>query len=143
MNRIQKTRKVTGTAEHEYARKVVKKFSEKELFELPIGEKLARMTIQRSIQDVIAECDIAFCPHCKFVDGLETINADDPLRAALDFARENDVTCFVQYDKYYAIVPSFKSDMKGWIDAVNAWDRIRLERGEQDDRAVVLLQIRQ
>ena len=105
-----------------------REFSEKELFELPVEEKLARMTRQRSIQDVIAECDIAFCQYGKFVDGLETVNADDPLRAALDHARENDVKCFMQYDKYYGIVPSFKTDMKGWGDAFNVWDQMRLER---------------
>ena len=120
-------RKITGTAEHEYAKKVCEAFTEKELFELPIAEKMAKMTIQRTIADVISECDIAFCPYTKLVEGIESVMSDDPLKSALDHARENDVTCFAQYDKYYAIVPSFKSDMKGWIDAFTAWDRMRME----------------
>lgn len=128
MSKSRTIRRVTGTAEQEYAKKVCGEFTEKELFELPIAEKLAAMTIQRTILDVIAECDIAFCPHGKFVGALETINTDDPLKAALDHARENDVNCFVQYDKYYTIVPSFKSDMKGWINSFNLWDRIQMER---------------
>ena len=121
-------RVITSAAEQAYAQEVVEKFSEKELFELPLGEKLAAMTIQRSIQDVIAECDIAFCPYGKVVEGIEYIMSDDPLKATLNHARKNDATCFAQYDKYYAIVPSFKSDMKGWINSFNAWDRMRMER---------------
>lgn len=111
-----------------HGRKVCKQFSEKELFELPVEAKLARMTLQRTVDEVAAECDIAFCEHCKFVEQLETRNSDDPLRAALDHARENDVTCFVQYGDYFGKVPSFKSDMKGWIDAFKVWDQMRLER---------------
>lgn len=127
MSEKRTVRSVTTEADREYGRKVCSEFTVQELFELPIAEKLVRMTVQRTIQDVIAECDIAFCPYCKFVEGIESVMSDDPLRAALDHARENDVTCFAQYDKYYAIVPSFKSDMKGWIDAVQVWDQMRME----------------
>lgn len=128
MSKRRTVRRVTGAEDREYGRKVCADFSEEELFGLPTAEKLARMTVQRTIQEIIAECDIAFCPWCKFVDGLETIHADDPLKAALDHARKNDVTCFVQYGEYYGIVPSFKSDMKGWGDAFKVWDQMRHER---------------
>lgn len=111
-----------------HGRKVCKEFSEKELFELPVEVKLARMSLQRTVDEVAAECDIAFCDHCVFVGKLETINIADPLKAALDHALENDVMCFVQYGDYFGKVPSFKSDMKGWSDAFKLWDQMRLER---------------
>lgn len=119
----------SGAAKRVYGRKVCRGFTEQELFELPVAEKLVRMTVQRTIQEVIADCDIAFCPYGKLVEGMESIMADDPLKAALDHARKNDVTCFVQYDKYYGIVPSFKSDMKGWSDAFKLWDQMQMEAG--------------
>ncbi len=127
MSKERTVRRVTTEADREHGRKVCAGFSEKELFELPTAEKLARMTVQRSIADVIAECDIAFCPYCKIVEGIESVMSDDPLKAALDHARENDVNCLAFYDKYYAIVPSFKSDMKGWGDAFNVWNQMRIE----------------
>ena len=111
-----------------FAEKVCKRFTEKELFELPIEEKLSRMSIPQTVAQVAAECDIAFCEYCRFVEQLETINVDDPFRAALDHARENDVTCFVQYGKYYGKVPSFKRDMKGWVDAFKVYDQMRMEQ---------------
>ncbi len=127
MRKRETVRRGTTEADREYGRRVCSEFTEKELFELPTAEKLAQMTVQRTIAEVIAECDIAFCPYCKFVEGIESVMSDDPLKAALDHARENDVNCFVQYDKYYAIVPSFKSDMKGWINAFKMWDQMKME----------------
>lgn len=124
MNRMVRT----FESRREYGREVCGRFSVKELFELPVEIKLCRMTIQRDINDVAAECDIAFCDHGKFMEPLETINSDDPFKAALDHARDNDVTCFVQYGDYFGKVPSIKSDMKGWGDALKVWDQMRIER---------------
>lgn len=124
MNRVVRTFR----DRQEYGRRVCKRFTDKELFELPVETKLARMTIQRSVSAVAAECEIAFCDHLTVVETLETTRCDDPLRASLDHAREYDVTCFVQYGDYFGKVPSTKSDIKGWVDALKVWDQMRIER---------------
>lgn len=82
-------------------------------------ENLAAMSVQRDFEEVKNECDAAFGE--QFGDG-------DPLRAALDHAREYDVKCLVVQDDWFMIVPSFKTNMGGWVQCLKIWESIDEQR---------------
>jgi len=91
-------------------------------------ENLAAMSKQRNLAEVAAECDIAFCRSSKEIEGLEVINAPDPLRAALDYAAANDKTCLVHEHTWFTFVPSRKRDMRGWLNCLKIWETIDEQR---------------
>lgn len=59
------------------------------------------MTPQRPLEEVAAECDIAFSRYPKDVPVVIT---KEPFRDALDYAKEYGLTCLVHFHGFYTIV---------------------------------------
>ena len=78
-------------------------------------DNLKAMSERRDLEEVAAECDGAFS---------EEFGDADPLRAALDHAREYNVKCLVVQDDWFMIVPPFKTNMRGWINCLKIWESI-------------------
>ena len=53
-------------------------------------ENLIAMSKQRSLAEAAAQCGIAFCRHSKQIEGLNVINSNDPLKAAIDYAANHE-----------------------------------------------------
>ncbi len=96
--------------------------------EKSILENLIAMSEQRELADVAKECDIAFCRYSKKIEGLDVINAEDPLRAALDYAAKHKKTCLVHEHCWFAVVPPRKSNMPGWLNSLRIWESIEEKR---------------
>lgn len=88
-------------------------------------ENLKAMSEQRSLKGAMAECGAAF--DVKFGDV-------DPLRSALDHAKEYDVKCLVIQDDWFMIVPPFKTNMGGWVQCLKIWESIDEQRRIAESR---------
>ncbi|MCK4819508.1 hypothetical protein KA005_27320 [bacterium] len=89
-----------------------------------ILENLKAMSVQKSLAEVAAGCDIAFCRYSKEIEGLKVINASDPLRAAIDFAAEHNKTCLVHEHDWFGVVPPRQHDMRRWLNCLRLWESI-------------------
>jgi len=90
-----------------------------------ILENITAMSRPRDIEDVAKECDIAFNQGGGKIYGLVVIKAKEPLRAAIDCAYHNDVTCLVIEHTWFCKVPSRKSNLKGWLDSLKFWENLK------------------
>lgn len=88
-------------------------------------ENLKAMSEQRSLEDVAKECQVTFSYESGDID---------PLRSALDHAKEYDVKCLVIQDDWFMIVPSMESDLKGWTDCLRIWESIDEQRRIAESR---------
>ncbi len=99
--------------------------------EKSILENLIAMSEQRELADVAKECDIAFCRYSSKIEGLDVINADDPLRAALDYAMKHKKTCLVHEHCWFGVV---HPDAR-WMQSLKIWESIEEKRRIAESKA--------
>jgi len=88
---------------------------------------LAKLTEQRDIHEVAAECDVVFTDNTAKIPG---DYVDDPFKSALEAAREDGITCLAVFGDFFLKVKPNAT----WMQALRLYQELRIQDYPKNQR---------